>query len=121
MAQGVAEPRAGERPLRWGIVGLLFLATVINYIDRQALSVLAPVIKRELNLTNFAYSTVTAWFLVAYALAMWIFGAIFDRLGNHRGFALAITLWSLAAAGHALVSTLRGFQVVRFALGASES
>jgi len=121
MAQGVAEPRAGERPLRWGIVGLLFLATVINYIDRQALSVLAPVIKRELNLTNFAYSTVTAWFLVAYALAMWIFGAIFDRLGNRRGFALAITLWSLAAAGHALVSTLRGFQVVRFALGASES
>jgi ACS family hexuronate transporter-like MFS transporter len=127
MAQGVAAeataplPQAGERPLRWAIVSLLFLATLVNYIDRQALSVLAPWINKELGLSNFEYSTVTAWFLGAYALAMWIFGAVFDRLGNRRGFTVAIALWSLAAAAHALVGSLNGFRAVRFALGASES
>jgi len=127
MAQGVAAqqspplPQAGERPLRWAVVSLLFLATLINYIDRQSLSVLAPWINKELGLSNFAYSTVTAWFLAAYALAMWIFGAVFDRLGNRRGFGIAISLWSLAAAAHALVGSLNGFRAVRFALGASES
>src|SRR4051794_611877 len=126
MAQGVAErasplPAAGERPLRWAVVSLLFLATLVNYIDRQSLSVLAPIINKELGLSNFAYSTITAWFLVAYALAMWIFGAVFDRLGNRRGFTVAISLWSVAAAAHALVGSLNGFRAVRFALGASES
>jgi ACS family hexuronate transporter-like MFS transporter len=127
MAQGVAAartapvPAAGERPRRWGIVSLLFLATLVNYIDRQSLSVLAPWINKELGLSNFAYSTITAWFLAAYALGMWIFGAVFDRLGNRRGFGVAISLWSLAAAAHALVGSLGGFRAVRFALGASES
>jgi ACS family hexuronate transporter-like MFS transporter len=111
----------GERPLRWAIVSLLFAATLINYIDRQALSVLAPVINRDLGLNNFDYSTITAWFLVAYACSMWIFGAVFDRLGNRAGFATAISLWSLSAAAHALVGSLNGFRAVRFALGASES
>jgi ACS family hexuronate transporter-like MFS transporter len=103
------------------VVGLLFLATLINYIDRQALSLLAPTINKELGLSNFAYSTITAYFLAAYALAMWVFGAVFDRLGNRRGFCVAVSLWSLAAAAHALVGSLNGFRAVRFVLGASES
>jgi ACS family hexuronate transporter-like MFS transporter len=123
MAQGVAaaHPVPGERPQRWAIVGLLFAATLVNYVDRQSLSVLAPTINRELGLSNFQYSTVTAYFLVAYALCMWIFGAVFDRLGNRRGFSVAVSLWSLAAAAHALVGSLAGFRAVRFALGAAES
>jgi ACS family hexuronate transporter-like MFS transporter len=116
MAQGVA----GERPLRWGIVSLLFAATLINYIDRQSLSLLAPTINQELGLSNFDYSTITATFLAAYALAMWVFGAVFDRLGNRKGFAAAISLWSVAAAAHALVGSLNGFRAVGGARGATE-
>jgi ACS family hexuronate transporter-like MFS transporter len=126
MVEGVAPEPAplradGERPLRWAIVSLLFFATLINYIDRQSLSVLAPHINKELGFSNFDYSTITAWFLVAYASSMWIFGAVFDRLGNRRGFSVAISLWSVASAAHALVASLNGFRAVRFALGAAES
>src|SRR3954468_14565362 len=80
----------GERPLRWGIVSLLFLATLINYIDRQTVSVLAPVLQRELSLSNFDYGTIGTVFLLAYTASMWIWGAVFDRLGNRSGFIAAI-------------------------------
>jgi MFS transporter, ACS family, hexuronate transporter len=126
MVEGVAPEPAplradGERPLRWAIVGLLFAATLINYIDRQTVSVLAPVLKEELALSNLDYATIGTAFLFAYTASMWIWGAVFDRLGNRSGFAAAISLWSLAAAAHALVGTLMGFRLVRLALGASES
>jgi ACS family hexuronate transporter-like MFS transporter len=129
MAQGVADPVApaspftpdGERPLRWGIVGLLFAATLINYIDRQTVSVLAPELQRELGLSNLDYATISSSFLLAYMASMWIWGAVFDRLGNRSGFVAAISLWSVSAAGHALVGSLTGFRIVRAMLGASES
>jgi ACS family hexuronate transporter-like MFS transporter len=114
-------PADGQRPLRWGIVGMLFLATVINYIDRQTVSVLAPVLQRELSLSNFDYGTITTAFLLAYTASMWIWGAVFDRLGNRAGYIAATAGWSLSSAAHALVSTLMGFRVARFALGACES
>lgn len=127
MAEGVTAPQRspfpaeGERPLRWAIVSLLFFATLINYIDRQTVSVLAPVLQKALSLSNLDYATIGTAFLFAYTASMWIWGAVFDRLGNKSGFVAAISLWSLAAAGHALVSTLMGFRLVRAALGASES
>lgn len=111
----------GERPLRWAVVGMLFGATVVNYIDRQTVSVLAPVLKKELALSNLDYATIGTAFLFAYTASMWIWGAVFDRLGNRSGFVAAVSAWSLAAAGHALVSSLLGFRLMRLALGASES
>jgi ACS family hexuronate transporter-like MFS transporter len=115
-------PRAdGERPLRWAIVSLLFLATLINYIDRQTVAVLAPVLKEKLALSNQDYATIANAFLAAYTLSMWLWGAVFDRLGNRRGYALAVGLWSLSAVAHALAASLHGFRLVRVALGASES
>lgn len=135
MAQGVAPtpappvpppddspfPPDGQRRLRWGILALLFFATLINYIDRQTVSVLAPVLKEKLALSHVDYANIATFFLAAYTASMWLWGAVFDRAGNRTGFALAVTLWSLSAASHAFAGTLRGFQIVRAALGASES
>jgi ACS family hexuronate transporter-like MFS transporter len=83
--------------------------------------VLAPVLQKELGLSNFDYGTITTAFLLAYGASMWIWGAVFDRLGNRSGFVAAIAGWSLAAAAHALVGSLWGLRAVRFMLGASES
>jgi ACS family hexuronate transporter-like MFS transporter len=79
------------------------------------------VLQKELALSNQDYATIGTAFLFAYTASMWIWGAIFDRLGNRSGFLAAVSAWSLAAVGHALVSSLTGFRLVRLALGASES
>jgi MFS transporter, ACS family, hexuronate transporter len=118
---GGGAPAEGSNPLRWGIVTLLVLATLINYIDRQTVSVLAPVLQKELHLTNLEYATVGTWFLLAYSLSMWVFGAVFDRIGNRAGFAVAITLWSVAACAHALARGLGSLSLARFVLGMGES
>ena len=127
MVEGVAPPAApkfaaeGTKPLRWAVVSLLFGATVVNYIDRQTVSVLAPVLQKEMALSNLDYATIGTAFLFAYTASMWIWGAVFDRLGNRSGFVAAVSVWSLAAVSHALVGSLMGFRLVRLALGASES
>jgi ACS family hexuronate transporter-like MFS transporter len=110
-----------QSPLRWGVLGLLFLATLINYIDRQTVAVLAPVLKEALHLTNVQYASIGSTFLLAYALSMWLFGGVFDRVGNRRGYALAVGVWSAAAIAHAFVRGVAGLRVVRFALGVGES
>jgi ACS family hexuronate transporter-like MFS transporter len=119
----VAEEQRVETtsPLRWGVLALLFSATLVNYIDRQTVSVLAPVLKQALHLTNVQYATIGTSFLFAYSLSMWLFGGVFDRVGNRRGYALAVGIWSGAAVAHAAVRGLGGLQVVRFALGVGES
>jgi ACS family hexuronate transporter-like MFS transporter len=103
------------------VLALLFAATLVNYIDRQTVAVLAPVLKQALHLSNVQYATVGTAFLAAYALAMWLFGGVFDRVGNRMGYALAVGVWSGAAIGHAFVRGLAGLQAVRFVLGAGES
>jgi len=67
--------------LRWWIVGMIFLASVLNYIDRQTLSILAPTIQKDLGLSNEDYASVVNWFLVAYTLAYLFSGHIVDRFG----------------------------------------
>jgi len=111
----------GERPLRWAIVVLLFLGTVVNYIDRQSISVLAPVLSRDLHLSNFDYGRIGSWFLIVYSLTMILWGAVFDRLGNRRGYTLAIGWWSFAEMGHALTHGFTSLSFMRGALGAGES
>lgn len=107
--------------LRAAMVGLLTLATTINYIDRQALSVAAPVISRELGLSATDYSRIVFFFLLAYALMQVVTGAVVDRLGARLGFAAAIVGWSLASMAHALGRGVMSFSVLRFILGFFEA
>src|ERR1700694_1985331 len=85
------------RGLRWWIVGLIFLATLINYIDRLTVSVLAPVITHDLGLTNTEFGGIITWFLLAYTISQGLSGKLYDRVGSKRGFVVSIMLWSLAA------------------------
>lgn len=109
------------RGLRWWIVGLVFLATLINYIDRLTVSVLAPVITTELKLTNLEYASLGTWFLLAYTLSQGLSGRLYDRVGTRRGFALSITVWSVAAMLHALARGLGSLSMFRFLLGLGEA
>lgn len=107
--------------LRWWIIGLIFIATLINYIDRLTISVLAPVISRDLGLTNTEYSGVISSFLLAYTISQGLSGKLYDRIGTKRGFVCSILLWSLAAMAHALARGLGSLSVFRFILGLGEA
>src|SRR5262252_1253875 len=86
--------------LRWYICGLLFFATVVNYIDRQVLGALAPDLKRNLGWTESEYSQIVIWFQVAYGAMFVVWGRIIDRIGVKLSFTIAIVVWSLAGMGH---------------------
>lgn len=106
---------------RWTICALLFFATTINYVDRQVLGILAPTLQAELGWNEVEYAAIVSWFTLAYALGYVGAGRLLDRIGVRRGFSVSVTVWSLAAMGHALVNTAAGFGVVRFILGLGES
>jgi ACS family hexuronate transporter-like MFS transporter len=107
--------------LRWIIIGLIFFATLINYIDRLTISVLAPVITKDLNLSNTEYGSVATWFLLAYTISQSLSGKLYDRIGIKKGFTVSIVVWSLAAMAHAFVSGIRGLSFCRFMLGLGEA
>jgi MFS transporter, ACS family, hexuronate transporter len=109
------------RGLRWWIVGLIFLATLINYIDRLTISVLAPVITKDLGLTNTEFGGIITWFLLAYTISQGLSGKLYDRVGTKRGFVCSILLWSLAAIAHAFARGLASLSVFRFVLGFGEA
>jgi ACS family hexuronate transporter-like MFS transporter len=106
---------------RWVILALLFFATTINYIDRSILSLIKPeYLDKELGWTNIQYGYVNSAFQFAYAFGLLGFGWFIDRFGTKIGYAFSIVFWSVAAAGHALVSTVSGFTVARVFLGLGE-
>jgi MFS transporter, ACS family, hexuronate transporter len=105
---------------RWWICTLLFLATTINYIDRQILSLLKPILDEELKWTNEQFGQVNSVFQGAYALSLLGFGWLVDRFGTKAGYSISIVFWSLAALGHALVRSVGGFFMARGALGLGE-
>jgi ACS family hexuronate transporter-like MFS transporter len=105
---------------RWLICTLLFFATTINYIDRQILSLLKPILDNELHWTNEEFGMVNAAFQFAYAIGLLGFGALIDKVGSRIGYALSIGAWSLAAIGHAAVGSVTGFATARVALGLGE-
>jgi ACS family hexuronate transporter-like MFS transporter len=117
-----APPRHSYIPgLRWWICGLLFLATTINYVDRNALSVLKTTLERQLNWSEADYGWITFAFTAAYAIFPSIVGRVVDAVGVKAGFAGGLIVWSLMAAAHALVTSVFGFASARFLLGAAES
>jgi MFS transporter, ACS family, hexuronate transporter len=105
---------------RWVIGGLLFLATTINYIDRQILALLKPVLDTELGWSNEQYGNVNSAFQASYALSYVVFGWFIDRVGIKLGYSVSIVCWSLAAMAHGFVGSIRGFFLARVALGAGE-
>ena len=112
---------APVRHLRWYIGGLLFLSTVINYIDRQTLSVLAPIIKDEFRWTNSDFALIVIAFRVAYAFGQTASGRFLDRVGTRTGLMFAVAFYSAAAMLSSLATGLRSFALFRFLLGAGES
>lgn len=123
---------------RWTVCAMLFMATTINYVDRQVLSILKPVlsgavlhldpllpgwptVETSIRLTDAEYGKVLAAFQIAYALGVVFAGRLVDRLGCRKGYPVVTGLWSLAAMGHALVTTIGGLSVARFLLGLGES
>jgi ACS family hexuronate transporter-like MFS transporter len=107
--------------LRWVIVSLVALATIINYIDRGALAVLWPEISADLGLTKTDYAIIINVFTFAYAFGQSLFGKIFDWIGTRLGFVLAIGVWSLATMLHAIAHSLLTFSLFRGLLGVSEA
>jgi ACS family hexuronate transporter-like MFS transporter len=105
---------------RWLVCGLLFLATTVNYFDRQVLSLLKPILDHELGWTNEEFGRVNAAFQGMYAIGLLLFGVLVDRLGSRIGYALSIAAWSVAAVSHSLAGTVAGFTNARMALGLGE-
>ncbi len=113
--------------LRWWVIGLIALATIINYIDRQSLNVLWPVISVEIypdktpDERKEIYAFISVVFVFSYAFGQAIFGKIFDWVGTRMGFALSIGIWSLATAAHSLAQGLASFSFFRGILGVAEA
>lgn len=107
--------------LRWWIVGLIFLATLINYIDRLTISVLASEIARDLHLSNTEFGGIVTWFLLAYTISQSISGKLYDRIGTRLGFTFSIIVWSFAAMAHAFARGLGSLSLFRFILGFGEA
>ena len=115
---------AAARPVgryRWRVCAMLLAATTINYIDRQVLGVLAPFLQDEIGWSEIQYGYIVMAFQGAYAIGLLCAGALIDRFGTRIGYALAISVWSLAAMGHALAASVAGFVVARFMLGLGEA
>ena len=118
MQEVTPAPRSNHR---WIILALLFFATTINYIDRSILSLIKPeYLDKELGWSNTEYGYVNSAFQFAYALGLLGFGWFIDRFGTKIGYTVSIVFWSLAAAGHAAVSSVFGFGVARVFLGLGE-
>src|SRR3712207_6496254 len=97
-----APPRLRRGGYRWVICALLFFATTVNYVDRGVLGVLAPELGKTIGWTDTQYGDINAAFSLAYAIGFPVMGRLIDRLGTRIGYAFALVVWSLAAAGHAL-------------------
>lgn len=113
--------REKTRPWRWVIIALIFLGTVVNYFDRLALPTLAPVLRAEFKLSNVDYAWIANAFLLVYALSMFLWGAVFDRLGNRLGFAVAVVVWSAAQMATAAARGVASFCALRGLLGLGEA
>jgi MFS transporter, ACS family, hexuronate transporter len=106
---------------RWCVIALIALATVINYIDRNALAVMWPEVSKEIGATKEDYALLVTIFMIFYAFGQSIFGRIFDAIGTRMGFTISIVIWSLSIAAHALVRSMPLLIVLRATLGVSEA
>lgn len=107
--------------LRWWIGGILFASTIINYIDRQTLAILAPFLKQDFHWSNVDYANIAIAFRVAYSIGQTVCGRLIDRVGTRRGLSISVAWYSAVSLLTALATGLRSFAFFRFLLGAGES
>ena len=109
------------RSLRWWIGGILFASTVINYVDRQTLSILAPYLKEDYHWSNVDYANIAIAFRVAYSIGQTLCGRLMDRVGTRRGLSISVTWYSIVSLLTSLANGFTSFAIFRFLLGAGES
>ena len=114
-------PAATSGRYRWVIVGLLFAATAINYVDRQMIGVLKPTLSADLGWSETDFANVIFFFQMAYAIGYIGFGRIVDLIGERLGYAIAFTIWTVAHMAHGGVYTVTQFAMARFGLGIGEA
>ncbi len=107
--------------LRWWIIGLIALATIINYIDRSALAIMWPSISEDLGMTHADYAILLNVFMIAYAVGQSITGKLFDKIGTRLGFVWCIAIWNIASGLHAVSRGVLSFGLFRAILGVSEA
>jgi len=115
---------AAIRPVgryRWIVCGLLFAATVLNYIDRQTIGFLQPAMSAEYGWQPADYADTVRWFMIAYAVGYFVFGRIIDRIGAKLGYAAAVAIWTAAQLSCAFVGSLASFKFSQAALGLGQS
>jgi ACS family hexuronate transporter-like MFS transporter len=106
---------------RWVILGLLFMATTILYIDRSALGILAPELQKSIGWTEAQYGYINTVFMLSYAICFIIMGRLIDKIGTRKGYLLSIGIWSISTLGHVFARSWVGFAVARFSLAAGQS
>lgn len=116
---GVQAPPVGR--YRWVVVALLFAATAINYVDRQMIGVLKPTLSAEMHWSETDFADIVFWFQAAYAIGYLGFGRIVDVIGARFGYAIAVTVWTIAHMAHGGVHSVTQFAMARFGLGVGES
>src|ERR1700758_949298 len=114
-------PRAGLGGMRWTVCAMLFVATSINYMDRQVIAILKPTLEHSIGMTEISYGYIVDAFQIAYAIGLLAAGRLIDKLGTRVGYMLVMVTWSLSAMGHALATTVLEFGFARFLLGLGES
>lgn len=106
---------------RWTVCALIFFATTVNYLDRQVIGILKPLLESDLGIGEKDYSRIIMAFQLCYGIGMVIAGQLIDRFGTKLGYGISVVLWSLAAMGHALAKGVWGFGFWRGFLGVSEA
>ncbi|MGV2450404.1 UNVERIFIED_CONTAM: MFS transporter [Ralstonia mannitolilytica] len=110
-----------NRNIRWWMLSLVFLATTINYLDRQVMGLLKPVLEKEFSWDEKDYSYIVMAFTTTYAIGYMAMGRFIDKVGTKIGYAVSLIVWSLASIGHGLVKSTIGFIIARSTLGISEA
>ena len=120
MSTQAAAARAPAGHYRWMIIGLLFVITTINYMDRNLLGVLKPTIQGDLHFSETEYGNIVFAFSMAYAAGYASMGAFTDKMGVRIGLAVAAMVWCAASTAHGLVTSVAGFKLARIVLGLGE-
>ena len=107
--------------LRWWIIGLIGLATVINYIDRSALAIMWPSISEDLGMTKNDYALILNVFMIAYAIGQSVSGKLFDKIGTRMGYVVVIIVWGVSSFLHSMARGLLSFSILRVTLGLGEA
>jgi ACS family hexuronate transporter-like MFS transporter len=120
-AEQEPSPSARIGHVRWTICAMLFVATTINYMDRQVIAILKPTLEHNIGMTEVDYSYIVDAFQIAYAAGLLAAGRFVDKVGTRIGYMVIMAAWSLSAMGHALANSVLELGIARFSLGIGES